>query len=212
MKESKLRSNVTGSQDISKTMSATGRNTSNWSSVDNALVRLVFQNRDIVEKKPPEVTNNMKNIAWTNIANLLKVRQISEKSPKELRERWYRLKKNCNRENPSGKDVIVNAILDNTDGCLCESVPVFHLHESHATEGGPPNVDQHLDDTSDNQEEFPSDEESDTRESFNDSLSGLEETDPDMEIRNLTRDKLELEIKLLKLKIKSREDSHPPTS
>lgn len=78
-------------------MSATGRNTSNWSSVDNALVRLVFQNRDIVEKKPPEVTRNMKNIAWTNIANLLKVRQISEKSPKELRERWYRLKKNCNR-------------------------------------------------------------------------------------------------------------------
>lgn len=61
-------------------------------------------------------------------------------------------------------------------------------------------------------EEFPTDEESDTRESFNDSLSGLEETDPDMEIRNLTRDKLELEIKLLKLTIKSQEDSHPPTS
>lgn len=60
-------------------------------------------------------------------------------------------------------------------------------------------------------EELSSDEESDPRESHY-SLSGLEETDPDMEIRNLTRDKLELEIKLLKLKIKSREDSHPPTS
>lgn len=212
MKESKLRSNVTGSQDSSKTMSATGRNTSNWSSVDNALVRLVYQNRHIVEKKPPEVTLEMKNIAWTNIANLLKVREISQKTPKELRNRWYRLKQTCSKENPTGKDIIVKAILDNTDGCLCESVPVFHLHESHATEGGPPNVDQHLDDTSDSLEEFPTDEESDTRESFNDYLSGLEETDPDMEIRNLTRDKLELEIKLLKLTIKSQEDSHPPTS
>lgn len=209
MKESRLRSNVTGSQDISKTMAATGRNTSKWSSVDNSLVRLVYQNRHIVERATSGVTREMKNIAWTHIANLLKIRQIARKSPKELRNRWYRLKQTCNKENPTGKDVIVNAILDNTDGCLCESVPVFHLHESHATEGGPPNVDQHLDDTSDNQEEFSSDEESDPRESHY-SLSGLEETDP--EIRNLTRDKLELEIKLLKLKIKSRTDSHPSTS
>lgn len=78
-------------------MSATGRNTSNWSSVDNALVRLVYQNRHIVEKKPPEVTLEMKNIAWTNIANLLKVREISQKTPKELRNRWYRLKQTCSK-------------------------------------------------------------------------------------------------------------------
>lgn len=97
MKESKLRSNVTGSQDISKTMAATGRNTSKWSSVDNSLVRLVYQNRHIVERATSGVTREMKNIAWTHIANLLKIRQIARKSPKELRNRWYRLKQTCNK-------------------------------------------------------------------------------------------------------------------
>lgn len=62
-------------------------------------------------------------------------------------------------------------------------------------------------------EELSGDEESVTGERPNDSLSGSEENDLDMECRELTRDKLKLEVELLRLKIESRrEDSHPPTS
>lgn len=62
-------------------------------------------------------------------------------------------------------------------------------------------------------EELSSDEESVTRDRPNNSLSGLEENDLDMECRKLTRDKLKLEVELLKLKIESRRDDlHPSTS
>lgn len=33
-------------------------------------------------------------------------------------------------DNPTGKDIIIRAILDNSDGCLCECATVFHLHEN----------------------------------------------------------------------------------
>lgn len=195
-------------------MADTRRSRFNWTPVDEALVRLVYQNRHIMTGEPPAVTRKMKSTVWQNIANSLTVRRISNKLPTELRDRWYRIRDRCVTDNPTGKDIIIRAILDNSDGCLCECATVFHLHENASNqqvESGP--VDQHSADTSDNQEELSGDEESVTGERPNDSLSGLEENDLDMECRELTRDKLKLEVELLKLKIESRrEDSHPPTS
>lgn len=111
-------------------MAVTGQSGYNWIPVDEALVRLVYQNRHIV--KLPGLTHDMKNTVWKIIAMSLRVRQIANKSPRELEERWYKLRNECVTENPTGKDFIIKAILDGTDGCLCECATVFHLHENAA--------------------------------------------------------------------------------
>lgn len=74
-------------------MAVTGQSGYNWTPVDEALVRLVYQNRHIV--KLPGLTHDMKNTVWKIIAMSLRVRQIANKSPRELEERWYKLRNEC---------------------------------------------------------------------------------------------------------------------
>lgn len=84
--------NTPAGRTVVKTMAAKRQRNCNWTPIDLALVKLVYDNREIVNGGP-RVTMDMKRNTWKNIASLLEVRGISDKPGDALRERWNKIKK-----------------------------------------------------------------------------------------------------------------------
>lgn len=84
--------NTPAGRTVVKTMAAKRQRNSNWTLIDLPLVKLVYDNREILNGGS-KVTMLMKKNTWKNIASLLEVRGISDKPGDTLRERWNKLKK-----------------------------------------------------------------------------------------------------------------------
>lgn len=84
--------NTPAGRTVVKTMAAKRQRNSNWTLIDLPLVKLVYDNREILNGGS-KVTMLMKKNTWKNIASLLELRGITDKPGDTLRERWNKLKK-----------------------------------------------------------------------------------------------------------------------